>query len=221
MVFAVGGEPLACHKRAICYNGSQMLRAFFLVMARGWRSRTTVAGYHRDGRSDKKAVEAASAVFREHGAFIRSTVRFQAGNRFQEDELLQQLFLSLVKSPIPADVRNVRSYLYRAIANDVIDFGRRKARQQKHFQRFAEEFRISIHRQAPADALMCEEEDGHAAFACLTRQLSKREAQAVTLRYRDDRSIPEIASMMGVDRRTVSHYLAAALRQLRRILALE
>lgn len=179
-----------------------------------------MAGHHRSGRSDKKAVDAASAVFREHGAFIRSAIRFQARNEFLEDELLQQLFLSLVTHPIPAGVWNVRSYLYRAIANDVIDSARRRARRRKHFEKFTEESRVSIHSQAPADALM-HEEDSDAAFVRLTRQLSRREAEAVTLRYRDDRSIPEIARMMGVNRRTVSHYLAAAVRQLRRILAVQ
>ncbi|MDI9430844.1 MAG: sigma-70 family RNA polymerase sigma factor [Planctomycetota bacterium] len=174
----------------------------------------------RFGQDDSKAVNAAAAVFREHGAFIRTIIRFQAGSEFQEDELAQQLFLSLVNAPIPEDVENVRSYLYQAIANDVIDLGRRKARQRKHFRKFAEEFRISIHKQAPADALMGEEES-NAAFACLTRQLSSREAEAVKLRYQDDRSIPEIARIMGVDRRTVSRYLTAALKQLRRILAIE
>ncbi len=179
-----------------------------------------VIGFGQDDRTDRKAVDAASAVFREHGAFIRTTIRFQAGSEFQEDELVQQLFLSLVNAPIPEDVRNVRNYLYRAIANDIMDSVRRKARQRKHFRKFAEEFRISIHRQAPADALIGEE-DSDAAFACLTRQLGRREAEAVKLRYQDDRSTPEIAHIMGVDRRTVSRYLAAALSQLRRILAIE
>lgn len=209
-------EPLACSPQAICYNSCRDSGSFVPVTA-VWSRSTRVI---RFGQDDSKAVNAAATVFREHGAFIRTIIRFQAGSEFQEDELAQQLFLSLVNAPIPEDVENVRSYLYQAIANDVIDLGRRKARQRKHFRKFAEEFRISIHKQAPADALMGEEES-NAAFACLTRQLSSREAEAVKLRYQDDRSIPEIARIMGVDRRTVSRYLTAALKQLRRILAIE
>ncbi len=204
----------------MCYNSLCDLRVFFLITAWEPGNKATVAAYYRNEGSHKHAVDAAAAVFREHGAFIRTTIRFQARNESQEDDLLQQLFLSLVSRPIPADVENVRSYLYRAIANDIIDLARRKARQRRRFERFAEDFRISIHKQAPTDAIVSEE-DGNATFACLTRRLSRREAQAVTLRYRDDRSIPEIARMMGVDRRTVSHYLAAAVRQLRRVLAIE
>jgi len=172
------------------------------------------------GMSDKAAVDAAWVLFCEHGAFIRAVIRFQAGNESQEDDLFQQLFLSLVSRPVPPDVENVKSYLYRAIANDIVDSARWKARQRKHFEKLAEEFRNSIHKQAPADALLGVG-DSDAAFACLTRHLRKREAEAVVLRYQDDRSIPEIARVMGVDRRTVSHYLAAAIRRLRRICAIE
>jgi RNA polymerase sigma factor (sigma-70 family) len=57
--------------------------------------------------------------------------------------------------------------------------------------------------------------------AYLSRLLQDREAQAFVLRYRDNCSIPEIAARMGVDRRTVSRYLAESLRKLRRDLAPE
>jgi len=179
-----------------------------------------VTEQHQIGVSSKAAVDAAWALFCEHGAFIRAVIRFQARNESHEDDLFQQLFLSLVSRPMPPDVENVKSYLYRAIANDIVDSARREARQQKHFEKIAEEFRNSIHKQAPADALIGVV-DGDAAFACLARHLRKREAEAVVLRYQDDRSIPEIARVMGVDRRTVSHYLAAAIRRLRRICAIE
>ena len=180
-----------------------------------------VTGHHRNGISDRKeAVEAASALFREHGAFIRTTIRFQAKNEFQVDDLFQQFFLSLVNRPVPSGVENIRSYLYRAIINDIVDSARRRARQRKHFEKLTEEFRNSIHKRASAYAVISEQ-GGDTTLTCLTRQLRKREAEAVMLRYQDDRSIPEIACIMGVDNRTVSHYLAAALRHLRRICAIE
>ena len=176
---------------------------------------------YRNGKSDKtEAVAAAAALFDEYGTFIRAVIRFQARNEFQEDDLFQQFFLSLVKHPVPASVDNIKSYLYRAIANDIIDTARRKARRRKHFEKLAQEFRNSIHKRVPSHAISGEAHDD-AAFVCLTRQLPRREAEAVTLRYQENRSIAEIAHAMGVDQRTVSHYLAGALRHLRRICAIE
>jgi RNA polymerase sigma factor (sigma-70 family) len=180
-----------------------------------------VTGHHQNGISDRKeAVEAAAALFREHGAFIRATIRFLAKSEFQVDDLFQQFFISLVNRPVPAGIENVKSYLYRAITNDIVDSARRRARQRKHFEKLAEELRNSIHKRASAYAVI-PEHGGDTTLTCLTRQLRKREAEAVMLRYQDDRSIPEIARIMGVDGRTVSHYLAAALRHLRRICAIE
>ncbi len=180
-----------------------------------------MAEQYRNGKSDKtEAVAAASTLFHKYGTFIRAVIRFQARNEFQEDDLFQQFFLALVRKPVPANVDNIKSYLYRAIANDIIDTARRKARRRRHFEKLAQEFRNSIHKRAPSHAILGEEDD-NAAFVCLTRQLPRREAEAVTLRYQDNRSISEIAQMMGVDRRTVSHYLTAALRHLRRICAIE
>lgn len=180
-----------------------------------------VTAEHRNSVPDKNdAVDAASALFREHGSFIRTAIRFQSKNEFQEDDLFQQFFLSLVNRPVPANVDNIRSYLYRAIANDIVDSSRRKTRRRKHFEKLAEEFRNSIHKRASSHAVMGEDNDD-AAFLGLTRQLRNREAEVIVLRYQDDRSIAEIAHIMGVDQRTVSHYLAAALRQLRRICAIE
>ncbi len=176
--------------------------------------------YRNDNSETDPAVQAASELFLRYGTFIRAVIRFQARNEFQEDDLFQQFFLSLVSRPMPANVENVKSYLYRAIANDIVDSARRKARRRRHFEKLAQEFRNSIHKRVPSHAILGEESD-NAAFVCLTRQLCRREAEAVTLRYQDNRSISEIADLMGVDQRTVSHYLAAALRHLRRICAIE
>ena len=186
----------------------------------GLEQRAVVERY-RNGKSDKtEAVAAAAALFDEYGTFIRAVIRFQARNEFQEDDLFQQFFLSLVKRPVPASIDNIKSYLYRAIVNDIIDTARRKARRRKHFEKLSQDFRNSIHKRVPSHAILGEARDD-AAFVCLTRQLPRREAQAVTLRYQENRSVSEIAQMMGVDQRTVSHHLAGALRHLRRICAIE
>jgi RNA polymerase sigma factor (sigma-70 family) len=179
-----------------------------------------VAWVLRNGENDQEAVRKAAELFAAHGSFIRAVIRFQAKNQFREDDFYQEFFLSLIRKPMPADVRNVKGYLYRAITNDVVDFTRRQGSRQHCFAEYAQVIRISINKSTPEDAMMLHDER-ESAFRCLTRQLRQREAEAVTLRYRDNCSIAEIASRMGVDKRTVSRYLSAGLRQLRRDLAIE
>ncbi|MBN2128082.1 MAG: sigma-70 family RNA polymerase sigma factor [Sedimentisphaerales bacterium] len=179
-----------------------------------------MARHRKHGRIGKEAVSAAAEVFAAHGTFIRAVIRFQAKSRFREDDLYQQFFLSLIRKPVPSDVQNVRSYLYRAIRNDVLDSLRRQTRQQEFLEKHAEEIRISINNRTPTDAIVLGDERA-SAFRYLTRQLRHREAEAIMLRFRDNCSVADIAARMGVDRRTVSRYLSAGLRRLRQILVIE
>ena len=170
--------------------------------------------------SDGSPAAAAAALFEKYGDFIRTAIRFQAKNEFQEDDLFQEFFLVLATKPIPANVSNVKSYIYRALVNTVIESARRQAREDRCLKKHVEEVRNSINKRMPQTAIIRQEER-ESVFGCLARQLRRREAEAVVLRYRDDCSISEIAQRMGVDRRTVSHYLSEGLRQLRRVSAVE
>ncbi|MHC4792547.1 MAG: RNA polymerase sigma factor, partial [Planctomycetota bacterium] len=64
-------------------------------------------------------VNHAAKIFSEYGDFIRGVIRYQVGNDAQADDLFQDFFLSLVSRPVPADIQNIKKYLYRAITNDI------------------------------------------------------------------------------------------------------
>ena len=162
----------------------------------------------------------AAAIFSQYGNYIRAVIRFQTRNQFLEEDLYQEFFLVLLGKPIPSNVVNVKSYLYRAITNAVIESARQDAREQRCLQKHAEEARNCINNQTPQSAIIRAEEK-ESVFRSLAGQLRRREAEAVTLRYRDNYTIAEIAEKMGVDRRTVSHYLSEGLKQLRRVRAIE
>lgn len=179
-----------------------------------------MAWYRKNDRFRAEAVAAAAAVFAAHDSFIRAVIHFLARNRLPEEDVYQELFLALVRSPVPGDVRSIRSYLYRAIRNTIVGFLRRQARQEENFEKYAEKTTIPINNCPPTDAIVFSDERA-SAFRYLTRQLPHREAEAVTLRYRYECSIADIASKMGVGKRTVSRYLSAGLKRLRRGLAIE
>ena len=167
------------------------------------------------------AVAAAIKVFARHGNFVRSVIRLRIHDPARREDLLQELFLKLVLQPIPADVQNVRGYLYRAIINDIVDLARQSENDKRHLKKYAEQTRNSIHKSSSPTAIIEETEEKASIFAYLTKQLRRREAQVVVLRYRDNYSIAEIAAEIGIDRRSVSRYLTSGLRELRRKLAIE
>jgi RNA polymerase sigma-70 factor (ECF subfamily) len=179
-----------------------------------------VAGVGRNGKDEKGAVRATAEIFSQHGGFIHAVLRFQAGTRFDSEDLFQEFFLVLIHKPVPPDVRVIRSYLYRAIVNYVIDLVQKQVSCERHLKKYVAQTRIFINNRPSKNAFV-EEEERNARVAYLVRHLQKREAQAFALRYRDHRSIGEIAERMGVDKRTVSRYLCQGVKKLRGILAVE
>ena len=174
-----------------------------------------------ENKRQEEAVAAAVSVFAKHGNFIRSVIRLRVHDPFRREDLYQELFLRLIVQPVPADVQNVRGYLYRAILNDVIDLARQKENDKRHLEKYLERTRISIHKSPSPTAILEEMEEKVSIFAYVTKQLRRREAQVMVLRYRDNYSIAEIAAEIGIDKRSVSRYLTSGLRELRRKLAIE
>ncbi len=165
-------------------------------------------------------VERATAIFVEHGEFIRRIIRFHAGGKLDVEDLYQEFYLVLIRKPVPADVRNVKNYLYRALVHHVINAIRLRDTHAQTLKKYAQETRISINNEEVGNAFI-EEEHRDATVAGLARHLQEREAQAFVMKYRDDCSIREIATRMGITRRTVSRYLSESLRKLHRRLAAE
>jgi RNA polymerase sigma factor (sigma-70 family) len=168
-----------------------------------------------------RAIQAATRILEEHGDFLRAVIRFQSHDLCREDDLLQEFFLRLVEQPVPPGVQNLRSYLYQAVVRDIVDLTRRQEIHARHVKKYSEKIRISIHNRPSRNAIEEETEEKESVFARLIRPLQHREAQVVTLRYRDNYSIAEIADQMGVHRRTVSRYLTSGLRKLRVAVAIE
>jgi RNA polymerase sigma factor (sigma-70 family) len=175
-----------------------------------------VAGVEKKAGDRAAAVGAAGVVFRDYGRFIRAVIRFQAGSRFETEDLFQGFFLALVRKPVPVDVRNIKSFLYRSIANYVLDLVRRNASYQRNLQEYAGQTRILINNRPAGNAFVTgTETERSATITHLVHLLQNREAEAFVLKYRENYTVAEIAAAMGVDRRTVSRYLSAGLRKLR------
>jgi RNA polymerase sigma factor (sigma-70 family) len=171
------------------------------------------------GNNDS-AVSAATAIFNEHGEFIRVILRSQAGSGLDVEDLRQEFYIALLRKPVPAEVQDVRGYLYRALVHHVISAARRRGTYSRAMKKYAKEAKISVYNRGPENAFISEEHQ-NAAVNTLARYLQDREAEAFVMKYRDECSIPEIATKMGIDKRTVSRYLSESLRKLHRRLAPE
>lgn len=159
-------------------------------------------------------VERAAEIFSEYGDFILSVIYHRTSNHAQVDDLFQNFFLSLISRPIPLDVQNVKSYLYRAITNDVIDTARRVKNYQALMHKYAESLNYSVNKNAPEIAL-AEAEEINKTFKLIEGSLPRSEAQAITFRYRDNCNIKEIAEKMNINYGSARKYLFRGLDKLR------
>jgi RNA polymerase sigma factor (sigma-70 family) len=159
-------------------------------------------------------VARAAEIFSKYGDFIRTVIYYRVKNDAQANDLFQDFFLSLVSRPLPAGIRNVKSYLYRAITNDIVDAVRRVEKYKTRMDKYAECFNYSVNKNGPENAL-------NEMFRLIEGRLRHSEAQAITLRYRNSYNIKEVAKKMHVNNRTISRYISAGLSKVRQFLTVK
>ena len=163
-------------------------------------------------------INLATRVFAEHGDFIHAVICSKLKNKAQADDIFQDFFLSLVSRPLPTGVRNIKSYLYKAISNDVVDAARRAEKYQVQIHKYQKQQNYSINKTSLGNAILFEEEELDKMFALMKGRLRDSESQAIALRYKGHFSIKEVAKKMGVKSTSVSRYISTGLRKMREFL---
>jgi RNA polymerase sigma factor (sigma-70 family) len=165
-------------------------------------------------------VDTAQKVFAEHGLFIRAVVGSRVKNEAQAEDIFQNFFLSLVHKPIPEGVKDVKSYLYKAIINDIVDAARKVERYQALVHRYSKQPIFSINTISPENAFNIKEE-ADKVFELIKGRLRRSEFRAVSLRYGNCMDTNEVAARMGVKNGTVRRYISVGLAKVRKFLTVE
>ena len=159
-------------------------------------------------------VGTATEVFAEHRDFIHMVVYSQVKNKSHADDIFQNFFLSLVSTPIPHNVKNIKSYLYRAICNDIVDTQRQAERYNAQIHKYKERCDFSINNTEPENALI-REEQLNKMLNLIKGRLTSSQSQAIALRYGTNHTVKEVAEEMGVKCTSVSRYICTGLRRIR------
>lgn len=163
-------------------------------------------------------VAAAAKAFLDHKDFIKKVICFHIHDEDQVDDLFQDFFLSFVSHPLPGDIRNIESFLYKAITNDIIDATHRKESYRNSIHEYGERSNDTCGLKTPEEAVMRMEETGK-ILDLIEKRLPRTEAQAVYMQYRDSYNAKEIAEKMGVGAKTARGYVSEGLGRIRRLLA--
>lgn len=159
----------------------------------------------------------ATEVFAEHRDFIHMVIYSQIKNKSHADDIFQEFFISLVSKPIPQNIKSIKSYLYRAICNDIVDSQRQVERYNTQINKYQERCDFSINNTEPGNALIIDEQRNK-MFDLIKGRLTSSQSQAIVLRYGTNHTVKEVAEKMGVKRTSVSRYICTGLRRMRQSL---
>lgn len=162
----------------------------------------------------EKNVTRATRIFDEHGDFIYQIALYKSGDKDLADDLCQNFFLSLISNPIPTDIINIKSYLYRALTNDFLDEMRRIGKRKEFLQKYANNLDFSINKKCLDDAYI-EKEQFSKMFEIIGGRITPSEFKAIELRYKNGYSVSEVAERMNVKKQTVSRYLSMGLKKIK------
>jgi RNA polymerase sigma factor (sigma-70 family) len=171
----------------------------------------------KDPNKHRFNMAAAAKVFLDHKDFIRRVICFHIHDEDHADDLFQDFFLSFVSHPLPGGIRNIKSYLYKAIINDIIDSIHRKESYRNSIHEYFECSNRTLCQKMPEEAVMSMEEVSR-ILEVIEKRLPHTEAQAVCLQYRDSYEAKEIAEKMGVGAATARGYVSEGLSRIRTLL---
>ena len=161
-------------------------------------------------------VAKASQVFDEYGDYIRAVIRFRVKDESLVEDLYHDFYLNLVNNPIPDDVKNVKSFIYKIIVCDIVDEIRKIQRHKAKLQVYAE-----YHQSHTAKEMS--PKNNSETIEKITQEIKKQltltEAKAIDLRFNQNCDVQETAEKMGVKPRSVSRYMSVGLSKLKKVLS--
>jgi len=157
-------------------------------------------------------VKEAEEIFREHSQLIYRTAFAITGVSHDADDVLQTIFLKLLRREFPPDLsRNPKAYLYRASVNASLSVIRSRRRHVQIVD--AESIKASTDKD---DAN--EKEEIQRRLLDAVSQLTPGAVEILMLRYVHNYSDAEIAKMLGTSRGTIAVSLYRSRSRIRKIM---
>jgi RNA polymerase sigma-70 factor, ECF subfamily len=152
-------------------------------------------------------------VYREYAPLAYRTAWAVLGSREDAEDVLQTIFLKLLRSEFPPDLQqSPKAYFYRAALNASLDV--LKARRRRPV--LVPDADV-VDLRASSTVFEFDEDMSERLYDAISR-LSADAAAVVVLRYMHNKSTEEISTMLGVSRTVVGVRLFRARSRLRKLL---
>lgn len=152
-------------------------------------------------------------VMRRYEKALRGFFVNRVRNPADVDDLVQEVFVQLLRRGTDRPIDNVEGYLFRVASNVLCDQGRRmKSRHQDEHDPYDEELHGGATEITPARIVI-----GEQALSVVTEamhELPRRTQDVFFLRGIRQRKHREVARMLGISERVVHKHMARALKHL-------
>ena len=160
---------------------------------------------------DKRGLPEVERMFEEHYELVYRTAYSILKNAADAEDVLQTVFVRLVRREAPPDPGNVKGYFYRAAVNASLDIVRAKRRYELLTD--AELFTVPV---TPSESQRAER-----LHRLLMRALAELNAETVhllLLRYAHEYSDRQIGELLGITRGAIAVRLLRARARLRKLM---
>lgn len=163
-------------------------------------------------------VNRVKEIFLKHGDFLKIIINLHIEDKDDAEEFFQELFLFFIVKPLPENIKNIQGLLSKIVSDRAKDYYRKKAGTKRRLNKYSE----IISKKAPPnspEATIIDKEESDRFYNIIKMNLSPQEAQAVTLKFRQQNNNIEIAEKMKIDPRSVSRYVSVGLKKLKKLWA--
>jgi RNA polymerase sigma factor (sigma-70 family) len=154
-------------------------------------------------------------IYQEHGSFIESVIRFNAGNSQECQDIYQEVFMALLTKGELGEINDIRNYIYVLTVNKVNEYRQKQIRGKQILKNYAQVLATAPAQESHDPALLREEADK--MLETIETCLSEKESQAVLLRYRHMVENEQAAQTMNVTKATFLRYVSVGVKKIRAI----
>jgi RNA polymerase sigma-70 factor, ECF subfamily len=173
--------------------------------------------------TEKPGLQEVEDLFREHHELVYRTAYSILNNAADAEDVVQSLFLRLVRRQLPPDVRtNVRGYFYRAAVNQALDV----LRSRRRYELVADVESLDLRSGSTDSQYLAERlnavplfaERLHRQLEAALAELSPEAVHILVLRYTHNYSDKQIAALLGLSRTAIAVRLLRARARLKKLM---
>jgi RNA polymerase sigma factor (sigma-70 family) len=156
------------------------------------------------------------AVLASHDRWLRTIVYARVGEVQAVDEVMQEVSLAAVRQQAPInDLEKISPWLYRLAVTHSLLYRRKQGRKRKLIERYVQRTQPTEYDRGddPLEWLLAKERKEQIRRAM--KQLPRRDAEILMLKYTEDWSYRQLASRLGITESAVEARLHRARQRLR------